>query len=155
MTAFVAIMALLNRAKGERIQDLSGMASRAPFLAFALTFALVSLIGLPPTGLFVGKIYLFYGAVQSGLWWLALAGVLNSFISAYYYLRPIRAMYVTTSSQGERGSEDAIGETAETPAPSVGLRASLGLSVAGIIVLGVAPAWLIARATEAAQTLVP
>jgi NADH-quinone oxidoreductase subunit N len=103
----------------------------------------------------VGKIYLFYGAVQSGLWWLALAGVINSFISAYYYLRPIRAMYVTTSNQGETRSEDAIDETAETPAPSLGLRASLGLSIAGIIVLGLAPAWLIARATEAAQALAP
>lgn len=148
VAAFVAIIALTNRAGSENVKDLSGMAARAPFLAFILALALVSLMGLPPTGLFIGKVYLFYGAVQSGLWWVALAGVVNSFVSAYYYLRPIRAMYV---GQGEESNQEAVAPTS----PSWALRASLSISMVGILILGIVPVWLIDRATEAARSLLP
>lgn len=148
VAAFIAIVALTNRSGSENVKDLSGMAARAPFVAFILALALVSLMGLPPTGLFIGKVYLFYGAVQSGLWWVALAGVLNSFISAYYYLRPIRAMYV--------GEQETLDEGTTTQAsPSLALRASLSISMVGILILGIVPVWLIDRATEAARTLLP
>jgi NADH-quinone oxidoreductase subunit N len=152
--AFIAIIALTDRAGGEQVSNLSGLGPRAPFLAFVLTLSLISLTGLPPTGLFIGKVYLFYGAFQSGLWWLALAGVINSFVSAYYYLRPVRAMYVGAPQQAAVAHSDTVPvETAPAPRPSLALRASLALAMAGVLLLGVVPPWLIERATEAARTL--
>ncbi len=98
LAAFGALIALSSAGGNDSIQELAGAASRSPFAAIVLTVALISLVGLPPTGLFVGKIYLFYGAVQGDLWWLALAGALNSFISAYFYLRPILRLWQPGSS---------------------------------------------------------
>ena len=57
--------------------------------------ALLSLAGLPPLAGFFAKLYLFWAAWRSGLWWLVLAGVLNSVISLFYYARIIRNMYLT------------------------------------------------------------
>ena len=105
LAAFGAIIALTAQNRGDGIENLAGGAARSPFAAIVLTIALISLVGLPPTGLFVGKIYLFYGAVQSGLWWLALAGALNSFVSAYYYLRPIRTLWAGESDPADAASQ--------------------------------------------------
>ena len=147
--AFIAIIGLANRAGGETIDDLAGLGRREPFTAVALTFCLISLIGLPPTAVFVGKIYLFYGAVENGLWVLALAGVLNSFVSAYYYLRPVRAMFASEATPEQtRSIEGNLG-------PSLTLRASLAAAAAGVVVLGVLPSWFINRASEAANSLMP
>ncbi len=148
LAAFGAIIALTAQNRGDGIENLAGGAARSPFAAIVLTIALISLVGLPPTGLFVGKIYLFYGAVQSGLWWLALAGALNSFVSAYYYLRPIRTLWAGESDPADAASQAEF-------RPSLSLRASLALSMAGVIVLGIVPMWLISRATEAASSLTP
>ena len=124
---------------------MTGGFSRSPFAAVVLTVALISLVGLPPTGLFVGKIYLFYGAVQGDLWWLALAGALNSFVSAYYYLRPVRRLW-------QSGDSDVA---ASESARSLSLRASMTVSLIGVIILGIVPFWLISRATEAAASFTP
>ena len=126
-------------------RELTGGFSRSPFAAVVLTVALISLVGLPPTGLFVGKIYLFYGAVQGDLWWLALAGALNSFVSAYYYLRPVRRLW---QSGGPAATESE-------PGRSLSLRASMAVSLIGVIILGIVPFWLITRATEAAASFMP
>ena len=147
--AFIAVIGLANRAGGDTIDDLAGLGRREPFTAVALTFCLVSLTGLPPTAVFVGKIYLFYGAVENGLWVLALAGVLNSFVSAYYYLRPVRAMFVSEAGPERTRSMEA------NPGPSLTLRASLAAAVTGVVVLGVLPSWFINRASEAANSLAP
>ena len=93
LAAFGAVIALTPPNDDDSIENLTGGFARSPFAAIVLSVALISLVGLPPTGLFVGKIYLFYGAVQGDLWWLALAGALNSFVSAYYYLRPARRLW--------------------------------------------------------------
>ena len=118
-------------------------------MALILTLCLVSLTGLPPPAIFVGKIYIFFGAVENGLWVLALAGELNSFVSAYYYLRPVRSMFVaespTTSDEDQEPS----------PRPSMALRASLAVTAAGVILLGILPPWVINRASEAAISIAP
>ena len=77
-----------------RLEDFGGLAARQPWLAVALTVFLLSLIGIPPTAGFVGKFYLFGAAVRSGYIWLAVIGVLNSAVAAYYYLRIIVYMYM-------------------------------------------------------------
>ena len=145
LAAFGALIALSRPNGSDSIEELTGGFSRSPFAAIVLTIALISLVGLPPTGLFVGKIYLFYGAVQGDLWWLALAGALNSFVSAYYYLRPVRRLW----QAGEPGA--AVSEATR----SLSLRASMAVSLIGVIILGIVPFWLISRATEAAASFMP
>ena len=106
-----------------------------------LAFALISLIGLPPTAVFFGKIYLFETAVQSGLAWLAVIGTVNTLISAAYYLRPVKAMFIDSA-------EDEADE-APMPRPSNSVLATMGLVTAGVLVIGLHPGLLI-NAAEAA-----
>ena len=87
--AFVAIIAISNRIHSDEIADYAGMWKRSPFLAFALAVCLVSLTGIPPTAGFFAKLYIFNAAVQADLVWLVIIGVLESVISAYYYLRVV------------------------------------------------------------------
>ena len=83
--------------------------------------------------------------MQGDLWWLALAGALNSFVSAYYYLRPARRLW---QSGGPTN-------TATESSRSIPLRISMAISVAGVILLGIVPFWLINRAIEAASSFTP
>ena len=145
LAAFGALIALLPPNGNDSIEELTGGFYRSPLAAIVLTVAFISLVGLPPTGLFVGKIYLFYGAVQGDLWWLALAGALNSFVSAYYYLRPVRRLW-------QPGAPLAATSEAQR---SLSLRASMLISLIGIFLLGIVPFWFIARATEAAAAFMP
>jgi NADH-quinone oxidoreductase subunit N len=101
-----AIVCLFERDENSKIQieDLAGYAKKRPVMALCLTIFLLSLAGIPPTIGFFGKFYLFSSAVSEGLIWLAVWGVLNSVISAYYYLRPIVVMYMK-----EGNAEDVAG----------------------------------------------
>jgi NADH-quinone oxidoreductase subunit N len=101
LTAFIAIIAISNRTGSDLIDDYSGIARRAPFLAVTLTLALIALIGVPPTGIFIAKLYIFTAAVKSGLVWLAVLGVVNSVVSAYYYVRIIQVMFLQPATSKE------------------------------------------------------
>ena len=92
----LAVVSLIEKSENSSVatDDLAGFAKRQPVLAMCLTVCLLSLAGLPPTIGFFGKFYLFSAAVNEGLIWLALWGVINSVISVYYYLRPIVVMYM-------------------------------------------------------------
>ena len=118
--------------KGEkhlRIDDLAGLARRQPMTAALLTVFLLSLIGVPLTGGFFGKFYIFRAALQSNLVWLSVLGLLNSAVAAYYYLRLLVVMYMHEP-----------GEVVENLEPlTPGLRAALILPAIGIFFLGVAP----------------
>jgi len=76
------------------LEDYAGLGRRSPWLAGALTFFLMSLIGIPITGGFFAKFYVFSAALQSNLVWLTIVGVTNSAVGAYYYLRVIVMMYM-------------------------------------------------------------
>jgi len=102
LAAFFAIIAITNRTGSDQIDSFAGMGKKAPIVSAVLAFALVSLIGVPPTAGFMGKLYLFNAAVHADLVWLALIGVVNSVVSAYYYLRVIRALYVAPSEREEK-----------------------------------------------------
>jgi NADH-quinone oxidoreductase subunit N len=101
--AFIAIIAISNKTGSDEINDYAGMARRSPALALVLAFCLISLIGIPPTGGFIAKFYIFNAAIQQDLLWLVIIAVLNSVISAYYYLRVVKVMYL-----GEPASEEAV-----------------------------------------------
>jgi NADH-quinone oxidoreductase subunit N len=141
LTAFFAIIAMSSRIESDQIDDYAGMARRSPFLAVALALALVALIGVPPTSVFIAKIYVFTAAVNSGLVWLAVLGVINSVVSAYYYVRVIRVMFLYDAP-----STDKVAWSAP---------AGLALLVAGLVTvgLGIAPGLLLMAAESAAAVL--
>jgi len=137
--AFTAIIAISNKLNSDLIEDYSGMGKRAPLLALALTLCLISLIGMPPAAGFMAKFYIFSGAVQHGLLWLVVIAVLNSVISAYYYLRVVKVMWL-----GAPVSEERV--------PSSGaLRLALSISCLGVLLLGVIPGFVMKLAEAAAK----
>ncbi len=96
MSAGVFACLIAMRRRGlplEKIADLSGLARTDPMLALAFAIFMFSMAGIPPFSGFFGKLYVFYAAVQSGYWTLAVIGVLTSVVGAYYYLRVIKVMY--------------------------------------------------------------
>ena len=107
--AFMVVSAMGARGVGESLNDFKGLRTRSPLLALAMTLLLLSLAGIPPLAGFASKFVLFssavYGSLDPGpswLIWLAVAGVLNSALSLYYYARVIKYMYM------EKGPEDRI-----------------------------------------------
>ncbi|MBI3931239.1 MAG: NADH-quinone oxidoreductase subunit N [Chloroflexi bacterium] len=140
--AFIAIIAISNKLDSDLIQDFSGMIKRAPVLALALSLSLISLIGMPPAAGFMAKFYIFSGAVQYGLLWLVIIAVLNSVISAYYYLRVVKVMWF-----GEPASE--------TKVPSSGaLRLALFLACLAVLLLGIIPGYIMNLAEAAARMFI-
>jgi NADH-quinone oxidoreductase subunit N len=125
------VLLLLERNGKEAVEvsDLGGLATRHPVMALVMTIFLLSLVGIPPTAGFVGKFYLFGAAVRAGYVGLAVIGVLNSAIAAYYYLRIVVFMYM-------RDPEGAPTEVA----PSLAGSLALFVALCGVIWLGVMPA---------------
>lgn len=97
--AFYVVMLIGNKIGSEDIEDYKGIGPRAPFLTVCLSIFLISLTGLPPTAGFIGKLYLFAAALNSGWVWLAVAGALNSVIALYYYVRIMKNMYLEKSEE--------------------------------------------------------
>jgi NADH-quinone oxidoreductase subunit N len=130
---------------GERyvtLEDYAGLGKRSPLLASVLTIFLLSLIGIPITGGFFAKFYVFTAAMQSNLIGLTIIGVLNSAVAAYYYLRVIVFMYMREPRE----------EVPVTPVP-VGLGFALGLSLAITIYLGVQPTRVLDYAQKSVDLL--
>jgi NADH-quinone oxidoreductase subunit N len=130
---------------GERnvtLEDYAGLGRRSPLLAATLTIFLLSLIGIPMTGGFFAKFYVFSAALQNNLIWLVIIGVLNSAVGAYYYLRIIVAMYM-------REPQD---ESPISPIP-LSLGAALAISVVVTLYLGILPGRVLEYARAAAGIL--
>jgi NADH-quinone oxidoreductase subunit N len=130
---------------GERnvsLEDYAGMGRRSPILAATLTIFLLSLIGIPITGGFFAKFYVFSAALQADLVWLTIIGVLNSAVGAYYYLRIIVMMYMREPRE----------ETPIAPIP-LALGAALTVSLGATIYLGVLPGDVLQYASRSAAEL--
>lgn len=126
-----------------KIDDLAGLGKRQPVTAAMMTVFLLSLIGIPLTGGFFGKFYIFQAALQSNLVWLAVLGLLNSAVAAYYYLRILVVMYMNEP-----------GEVANTIGPlTPGLRAALILPAIGTFFLGVVPGFVLGFAQRSATLI--
>lgn len=128
VAAFGGIVLVSNTTGSEKLEDFNGLSRRAPYLALVMLFAILSLGGIPPTAGFLGKFFIFRAAVDAGLWWLALIGILNAFVALYYYLSVAKYMYLYRS-------ED---EDVSIPV-SRGTQVGLALSLAFILLLGVVP----------------
>ena len=145
LTAFFAIVSIGNRINSDEIEDYAGMLRRAPFLAIALALALIALIGVPPTSIFIAKIYIFAAAINTGeslMTWLVIIGVVNSVVSAYYYLRVIKVMFLQPAINTER-----LG--ASWP-----VNVALGVAALCMLWLGVAPGAILDAAERAVVVLV-
>jgi len=132
--AFAAVSHLSG--KGEQYQsldDFAGLAQKQPLTAAMLSIFLLSLIGVPLTGGFFGKFYIFKAALESHLVWLTVLGLLNSAVAAYYYLRILVMMYMREPSEAASRAEPL----------SLGQRAALILPAAGTLFLGIFPNWLL------------
>ena len=131
---------------GERyvtLEDYEGLGRSSPLLAATLTIFLLSLIGIPVTGGFFAKFYVFSASLRANLIWLTLIGVVNSAIGAYYYLRIVVVMYM----------REAREEVPVTPIP-LGLGVALCISVLATLYLGILPNRVLRVAQQSAQELV-
>ena len=128
------VVSLLEKEDGTRLtfEDCAGLSRRSPLVAALAALFMFSLAGVPPFAGFFGKYYVFAGAIEGGMTWLAVTGVVMSVVSAYYYLRLVVLMYFS-----EQGG-------AEAPAlRPLGL-AALIIAAAAIIGFGVFPSTLLA-----------
>lgn len=127
--AFAVVVALERGAEAhDEIADYRGLAREHPGLAAAMALCLLSLTGVPPLAGFVAKFYIFTAALNAGLVWLVVIAVLNSVVSAYYYVGVIVAMYMQEG-----------GVRVERMSRRPGLLISIAVGVAGVIALGVYP----------------
>jgi len=126
------------------LEDYEGLGRSSPLLAATLTVFLLSLIGIPMTGGFFAKFYVFSAALRANLVWLTLIGVVNSAIGAYYYLRIIVVMYM----------REARREVPVTPIP-LGLGLALAISLVATIYLGILPNRVLDYAQQSALEVLP
>jgi NADH-quinone oxidoreductase subunit N len=142
--AFAVVSQFANA--GERyvtLEDYEGLGRSSPLLAATLTIFLLSLIGIPMTGGFFAKFYVFSAAVKANLIWLTIIGVLNSGVGAYYYLRIIVMMYMRESRK----------EVPVNPVP-LALRVALAVCLAATLYLGIFPGRVLQYAQDSAAQLV-
>jgi NADH-quinone oxidoreductase subunit N len=141
--AFAVIIALARR-DGERevIEDYAGLGLKYPFLGAAMALFMFSLAGVPPTAGFMGKFYIFSAAIQSKYLGLAIIGVLNSVISAFYYLRITVVMYM---NRGE--AEPALARLSPT------LALAVLIAILGTLQLGLFPSGLLEVALRSVGAL--
>ncbi len=135
--AFAVVVAVENATGSVKLGAFAGLMRRAPALAIALFIFLLSLIGIPPTAGFVGKLLVFGAALEASYAWLALAGVLNSVVSVYYYYRVMREMYFASATNDTRIAFPR------------GLGWTVGLAIAGTLIIALAPQPFIEFATRA------
>jgi NADH-quinone oxidoreductase subunit N len=139
-----AIIILVGK-KGEtngNVQDFAGLGVKHPLLAAAMTIFLFSLAGMPPTAGFIGKFYLFSGAIQKGYIWLAIIGVLNSAASVYYYLRVMVYMYMKDSTEEF--------DWMQVTAP---MALCVAISVFGSLIPGIVPSVILQFAQQAIKLI--
>ncbi len=129
--------------KGERyqnVEDFAGLAQKQPLTAAMLTIFMLSLIGVPLTGGFFGKFYIFKAALESNLVWLTVLGLLNSAVGAYYYLRILVMMYMHEPSKASSEAEPL----------SLGMGTALVVPAVVTLFLGIFPSWVLDFAVKSA-----
>ncbi len=139
-----AIVILVSK-KGDtnsNVSDFAGLGFKRPLLALAMTLFLFSLAGVPPAAGFIGKFYLFSGAIQQGYIWLAVIGVLNSAASVYYYLRIMVFMYFKEST------EDFAWVQVTAP-----VAIALIIAAAGTLIPGIVPSIILQYAQMAVKLM--
>ena len=115
------------------VEDLAGLGWKQPTLAALFSIFLLSFIGVPLTGGFFGKFYIFKAALDAKLNWLAVLGLLNSAVAAYYYLRILVVMYMNEPGEATESSQPA----------GFGVNVTLWAAALGTLILGIFPSTLL------------
>ena len=132
VAAFGVLKLVSDQRQREDYAGLAGLARTNPLLAFSMTVAMLSLGGIPLTGGFFGKFFIFTAVVAQGYIWLVVFAVLMSMVGIYYYLRPVIAMYMRPAEPGN-----------EAPIVVDGFQsATLVLLAVLTLVLGILPGFL-------------
>jgi proton-translocating NADH-quinone oxidoreductase chain N len=145
--AFLVVAAAAQIGVGPLIADWKGMGMRRPKLAVAFALLLLSLAGIPLTVGFVSKFVLFSSAVEAQGWfvWLAVAGLLNSALSVFYYARVLKVMFMEAPDAEPPGAP-------LLPAGGIGYAraAAIGLAVVAVVLLGIYPGPVLSAVQTAA-----
>ncbi len=131
-----------NQNDPQTLDDIAGLGFRRPFFGLALAVCMFSLAGLPPTGGFMSKFFIFKSAIESGHGTVAFIGILTSIVSVFYYLRVVYYLYMK--------------ESAEAFTPTIGgvfATGALAISIVGILLIGIYPLPLFTMAGNAAREL--
>jgi len=139
--AFAVVIAVENRTGSANITDFTGLIRRSPFLAVTMFIFLLSLIGIPPTGGFLGKLFVFGAAIQRQMILLAVVGIVNSVVSVYYYYAIIRQMFF-----GQAGDAEPIKVASS-------LKAVVAINAVMVLVIALYAEPFIRLATESVQML--
>jgi proton-translocating NADH-quinone oxidoreductase chain N len=143
LAAFATVIALETSTGSVEIADYRGLVKRAPVMAGVMLVALLSLAGVPGTGGFLGKFFVFGAAIQMNIpltLTLAIVGVLASVVAAFYYLNVVRYMFFEPAEEG-----------AGPLTVSRGLTWVLALAAVGILVVGIYPQPFLEFATKSMQ----
>jgi NADH-quinone oxidoreductase subunit N len=143
--AFAVLLAVQRKEENDVTgEQMTGLAARQPALAGLMALLMFALTGIPPLAGFFGKLYVFKSAVDAGLAWLAIVGVLNSALAAYYYLRVTVSMYMAEPAAG----------AVEAPKTGWPVMATVVLTAVGTLVLGLWQFPWMESITSAVSTLV-
>ena len=136
--AFGVVGVVRRETGGDDYANFSGLVSRSPLLAGCMAIFMLSLAGIPPLAGFFGKFYLFSAALHAGgnqgLLWLVALGLVGSFVSLYYYLLVLKAIFVDETSTAAAPSLDRIGIFSD-----IVQQATVSLLAAAVVLLGVMP----------------
>jgi NADH-quinone oxidoreductase subunit N len=102
LAAFGGVAAFWRISGSDQISDYAALSRRSPKLALILLVTFLSLAGMPPLGGFVAKFFVFAAAVNAGLVWLAIIGVLNAIVGLYYYLVVLKVVYLFRSEEEDK-----------------------------------------------------
>jgi NADH-quinone oxidoreductase subunit N len=145
--AFALAVWLIRDKQSDEIEDLNGLGARSPLLAVCIVLLMLSLIGMPPLAGFFGKLYMFMEALRTGerdrltLTWLVALGLINSVVSAFYYVRVLKAMFLRPE-QGRLMTE-----------PPAGIRWSIIAATVVAVGFGIFPAPLLDSMSAAAMPM--
>lgn len=129
--AFAVVILVADHFGSEDIESYAGLGKRAPFLAAALTVFFISLAGIPPLAGYIGKFYMFAGAMKGHFYCLAVIAALNSAVAAFYYFKVVKQMYFAEP-------KDAVPMAKPLP-----LMTAVVITFAGVLILGIFPSPLI------------
>ena len=142
LAAFSILIAVAFKTNSYAIGSFHGLYKRSPVMALCMTISMLSLVGIPPTVGFMSKVYIFGAAVETGFTWLAIIGVINSVVSAYYYLRIVKVMFLGEATDSE------------TIRPNGALTIAMVSSGLATFIFGLYPSPIIHLAQQAAKDLI-
>ena len=141
LTVFFTYGAILSKSDNDEIYLLKGLLQKSPLIAVSMVIAFLSLIGMPATVGFMGKLFVFSSAVDSGILWLAILGGISTVVGAFYYLRVIKTIVFDTPESDPEFSINKVGVSIQL------------IGAIGILFFGIFPSFLIHLSKTAIESL--